>query len=64
MLDTRIIEPIEETEWIIPIVIQDKKTTSEVLESIEGKEMYSFTDGFSSYHPRMLTRFIPNIVYR
>ena len=30
MLDTRIIEPVEDSEWIIPIVIQDKKTTSEV----------------------------------
>ena len=24
--------------------------TNEVLESLEGKEMYSFTDGFSGYH--------------
>ena len=30
MLDVGIIEPIEESEWIIPIVIQDKKTSSEV----------------------------------
>ena len=30
MLDARIIEPIEELEWISPIVIQDKKTTYEV----------------------------------
>ena len=30
MLHTGIIEPIKESEWIIPIVIQDKKTTSEV----------------------------------
>ena len=26
MLDARIIEPVEESEWISPIVIQDKKT--------------------------------------
>ena len=30
MLDVGIIEPVEESEWISPIVIQDKKTTSEV----------------------------------
>ena len=30
MLDARIIEHVEESEWIIPIVIQDKKTTSKV----------------------------------
>ena len=67
---------LEESEWIIPIVIQDKKTigevrncvnlrklndaclhdpfltsfTDEVLESVRGKEMYSFTDCFSRYH--------------
>ena len=76
MLDAGIIEPIKELEWIIPIVIQDKKTTcefricvdmrklndaclhdpfptsfaDEVLESVGGQEMYSFTDGFSGYH--------------
>ena len=76
MLDVGIIEPIDESEWISPIVIQDKKTigevkisvdlrklndaflhdpfptpfTDEVLEIIRGQEMYSFTEGFSSYH--------------
>ena len=30
MLDARIIEPVEESEWISPIVIQDKKTIGEV----------------------------------
>ena len=30
MLDAGFIEPVEELEWISPIVIQDKKTTSEV----------------------------------
>ena len=30
MLDTGIIEPVEESEWISPIVIQDKKTKGEV----------------------------------
>ena len=76
MLNARVIEPVEESEWIRPIVIQDKKTTSkiricidlrklndaflhdpfptpftyEVLESVGGQEMYSFTDRFSGYH--------------
>ena len=27
MLDARIIEPVEESEWISPMVIQDKKTS-------------------------------------
>ena len=26
MLDSRIIEPAEESEWILPMVFQDKKT--------------------------------------
>ena len=30
MLDAGIIEPIEESEWISPIVIRDKKTIGEV----------------------------------
>ena len=76
MLEVGIIELVEESEWISPIVIQDKKEKGEVkicfdlrklndscfhdpfptpfmdevLESIGGKEMYSFTDGFSGYH--------------
>ena len=76
MLDAGIIGPNKESEWIIPIVIQDKKTTGEVriyvdlrklndaflydpfptpfidevLESVKGKEMYSFTNGFYGYH--------------
>ena len=75
MLDVGIIESIEESEWISPMVVQDKKMgevwicvdlrklndvcmhdpfptpfTDEVLEGVGGHEMYSFTDGFSSYH--------------
>ena len=30
MLETCIIEPVEESKWIIPIVVQDKKTLGEV----------------------------------
>ena len=76
MLDAGIIEPVEESKWISPIVVQDNKITGEVricvdlrklnnaclhdpfptpfidevLESVGGQEMYSFTDGFSGYH--------------
>ena len=76
MLYVGIVEHVEESEWISPIVIQDKKTTGEVgicvsvrkmndaclndpfptpfryevLESVVGQEMYSFTDNFSRYH--------------
>ena len=30
MLDASIIEPVEESEWISSIVVQDKKATGEV----------------------------------
>ena len=76
MIDVGIIQHVEDSKWIIPIVIHDKKKigefricidlrklndpclhdpfptpfTDEVLESVGGQEMYSFTDGFSSYH--------------
>ena len=75
MLDAGIIEPFKESEWIIPMVVQDKKTgevciyvdlqklnysflhdpfptpfIDEVLESVGGKEVYLFIDGFSRYH--------------
>ena len=76
MLDVVIIEHVEESEWIISMVLKDKKTTrevriyvdlrklndaylhgpfltpftNEVLESVGGQEVYSFTDGFSGYH--------------
>ena len=76
MLVAGIIEPVEESEWVSPMVVQEKKTkgeiricvdllklndaslhdpfptpfTNEVLDNVGGKEVYSFTDGFSSYH--------------
>ena len=82
MLDAGIIEHVEESEWISPIVIQDKKKTSkvriyvnlwkpndaclhdpfptpfidEVLESVRGQEMYSFTDDFYGYHQVRITK--------
>ena len=30
MLNTGIIEPIEESKWIIPMVVQDKKTAGQM----------------------------------
>jgi len=76
MSDAGIIEPVEELEWISPMVIQEKMTAGviriyvdlrklndaclhdpfptpfldEFLENVGGQEIYSFTDGFSSYH--------------
>ena len=39
MLDTSIIEAIKESEWIIPIMIQDKKTIGEVKICIDLRKM-------------------------
>ena len=39
MLDVGIIELIEELEWIIPIVIQDKKTTGEFRICVELRKL-------------------------
>ena len=75
MLDVGIIEPVEELEWISPMVFQDNKIgevhifvdlwklndsflhepfptpfTYEVLESVGGQEVYSFTVGIFGYH--------------
>jgi hypothetical protein len=75
MLEVGITETVEESEWIIPMVVQEKKKwgiricvylrklddaflhdpfpthfTNEFVENVGGKEAYSFTDGFSSYH--------------
>jgi hypothetical protein len=81
MLEARIIEPIEEFEWINPMVVQDKKLgeikicvdlrklnyaclhdpfptpfTDEVLDNLGGKEVYSFTGGFLSYHQIIIAK--------
>ena len=39
MLDAGIIEPVEESEWISPIVIQDKKTIGEFKICIKLRKM-------------------------
>lgn len=76
MLEVEIIEPVEESDWVSLIVVQEKKKKDEiricidlrklndvcvhdpfptpfideVLESVGGKEAYSFIDGFLVYH--------------
>jgi hypothetical protein len=75
MLEAGIIEHVEVSKWISPMVVQENKTgdiricvdlrklndacshdifptsfTDKVLDNVGGKEVYSFTDGFSGYH--------------
>jgi hypothetical protein len=75
MMEVGIIEPVEESEWISPMVVHNTKIgdiricadlrnlndaylhdpfptpfTDEVLHNVGGHEVYSFIDGFSSYH--------------
>ena len=76
MLAAGIIEPVEESKWVSPMVVQENKTkgeiricvdlrklndaclhdpfptpfTDEVLDNVEGQEVYSFTGGFLGYH--------------
>ena len=57
MLDARIIEPIEELEWIIPIVIQDTKTTREVVIYIDLRKL---NDAF--LHDPFPTPFIDEVL--
>ena len=47
MLDAGIIEPVEESKWISPIIVQDKKTTSEV----HVGDIYHHTHSFWSIWP-------------
>ena len=75
MLDVGIIDLVEESEWINPVAVQDKKTasevcicidlrklngacfhnpfptpfTDEVLESVGGQDVYSFTDALEEF---------------
>ena len=39
MLEARVIEPIEELEWVILIVVQDKKSSGEVRICIELRKL-------------------------
>ncbi|KAH9316799.1 hypothetical protein KI387_044537, partial [Taxus chinensis] len=75
MLKSGIIKPLDESEWVSPVVINIKKDgqiriyvdyrelnvarvidpfpmpfTEEILEDVAGRNIYSFTDGFSGYH--------------
>ena len=80
MLTIGIIVLVEESQWIIPMVFQEKKIVGihicvdlynlndacfldpcptsfryEILENIGGREMYSFTEEFSSYNQVKIT---------
>ena len=57
MLDAGIIEPLEESEWIIPIVIQDKKNTGEVRICIDLRKL---NDAF--LHNPFSTSFIDEVL--
>ena len=39
MLDAGIIEPVEESEWIIPIAVQDKNDNSELIICIDLRKL-------------------------
>ena len=39
MLDAGVIETVEEYEWIIPMLVQDKKTVGEVCICIDMRKM-------------------------
>ena len=56
-MDASIIEPIEEYEWIIPMVVQDKKSTGEVCIYVEMRKM---NDAF--LHDPFLTPFIDEVL--
>eukprot|EP00253_Pinus_taeda_P032938 PITA_32938 len=63
MLATGIIEPVEESDWVSPMVVQEKKKKGEIRICVDlrklndacGQESYSFTDGFSGYHQIKIT---------
>ena len=56
MLDARIIEPVEESEWIIPMVVQDKKT-GEILICVDLRNLND-----ACVHDPFLTPFIDEIL--
>ena len=56
-MEEGVIEPIEELEWINPIVFQDKKTSREVRISVD---MRNFND--ACLHYPFLTPFIDEVL--
>ena len=57
MLDASIIEPVEESKWISPIVVQDKKTTSEVWIYVDLRKLNDVC-----LHDPFLTPFIDEVL--
>ena len=39
MLEARVIEPVEESEWVILIIVQDKKSSGEVRICVELRKL-------------------------
>ena len=52
ILTVGIIESIEESDWVSPMVVQENKQKDEIRICVE---VYSFTDGFSGYHQIKIT---------
>ena len=60
MLATGIIEPVEESEWVSPMVVQDKKTKGEIKIFVDLRKLNDasvhdpfptpFIDDFLGYH--------------
>jgi len=53
MLEAGIIEPVEESDWVSPMVVQEKKQKGEIRICVDLRNLndaYSFTHGFSGYH--------------
>ena len=57
MFEARIIEPVEESEWISPIVIQDKKVTGEVRICVDLRKLND-----SYLHDPFLTPFMDEVL--
>ena len=57
MLATGIIEPVEESEWVSPMVVQDKKTKGEIRICVDLKKLND-----ASIHDPFLTPFIDEVL--
>ena len=57
MLELVVIEPVEESEWISPIVVQDKKTSGEVRICVDLKKLNDVC-----LHDPFLTPFIDEVL--
>ena len=56
-LESRIIEPIEESEWISPMVIQEKKTTGEIRICVDLRKLNNVC-----LHDRFPNPFIDQVI--